>query len=40
LVKGAAAKTAEKVAKRDMSPEEFSESFCDLCKELQRTKKI
>ena len=40
LVKGAAARTAEKVATRDMSPEEFSESFCDLCKELQRTKKI
>jgi predicted transcriptional regulator len=40
LVKDAAAMTAEKVAKRDMSPEQFSESFCDLCKELQRTKKI
>jgi predicted transcriptional regulator len=40
LVKGAATRTAEKVATRDMNPGEFSTSFCDLCKELQRTKRI
>lgn len=40
LVKETAVKVAEKVAKTGMSPEEFSESFCDLCRKLQETGKI
>jgi predicted transcriptional regulator len=40
LVKEAAAKVAETVAKTGMSLEEFSESFCDLCRKLQEAGKI
>ena len=40
LVKEAAAKVAKRVAKTEMSPEEFSDSFCDLCKKLQEEGKI
>lgn len=40
LVQNAAAKTAELMTKRKMSREQFSESFCDLCKHLQKAKKI
>ena len=40
LVKRAATKVAKMVAKREMSPEEFSDSFCDLCRKLQEEEKI
>lgn len=40
LVKEAAAKVAKNMAKTEMSPEEFSESFCDLCRSLRKSKKI
>jgi predicted transcriptional regulator len=40
LVKEAAAKVAKRVAKTKMSPEEFSDSFCDLCRKLQEEEKI
>lgn len=40
LVQKAAAKTAGRIAKEDVSPEEFNESFCQLCKELRKEKKI
>lgn len=40
LVQNAAAKVAERLTTTDMSPEEFSDSFCDLCKSLQKAKKI
>ena len=40
LVKDAAAKVAKKVAKTEMTPEEFSDSFCDLCRKLQEAEKI
>ena len=40
LVEDAATKVAKKVAKTEMSPEEFSDSFCDLCKKLQEEGKI
>jgi len=39
LVQSAAVKAAERIATtRKMSPEEFSASFCELCKSLQRKK--
>ncbi len=40
LVKKAAAKVAERLTTTKMSPEEFSESFCDLCRSLQKAKMI
>jgi len=40
LVQKAAAKVAKRIAAMDISAEEFSESFCELCKSLQRTKKL
>jgi predicted transcriptional regulator len=40
LVKEAAAKLAKNMAKTEMSPEEFSESLCDLCRSLRKSKKI
>jgi predicted transcriptional regulator len=40
LVKSAAVKVAERLTTTEMSPVEFSESFCDLCKVLQKAKKI
>lgn len=40
LVQHASAKAAQRMATAAMSREEFNASFCDLCKELQRTKKI
>lgn len=40
LVNAAAVKVAESVAKTGMSPEEFSDSFCDLCRTLQKAGKI
>mgnify|MGYP005840921211 CR=1 FL=1 len=40
LVQQASARVAQRMATSAMSREEFNASFCDLCKELQRTKKI
>ena len=40
LVKKAAAEVAKRIAAAEMSSEEFSASFCELCKELQSRKKI
>ncbi|HLE74614.1 MAG TPA: helix-turn-helix domain-containing protein [Candidatus Bathyarchaeia archaeon] len=40
LVQNAAAKAAERIATTKMSPEEFSASFCELCKSLQRNRKF
>lgn len=40
LVKAVAAEAAESVAKTKMTPEEFSDSFCDLCRKLQKDGKI
>jgi len=40
LVKKAAAKVAKRIATTEMSQEEFSGSFCELCKTLQKEKKI
>jgi predicted transcriptional regulator len=40
LVQKASAKVAKRMATAAMSRDEFNGSFCDLCKELQRTKKI
>jgi hypothetical protein len=39
-VKEAAVKVAKSVAKTEMSPEKFIESFCDWCKALQKAGKI
>jgi len=39
LVQRASAKAAQQIATATMSREEFNTSFCDLCKELQKTKK-
>jgi predicted transcriptional regulator len=39
-VQEAAAKVAGLMAKSEMSREEFSDSFCDLCKTLQKAGKI
>ena len=40
LVQNAAAEVAERLTTTEMSPEEFGDSFCDLCKVLQKAKKI
>jgi predicted transcriptional regulator len=40
MVKEAAAKAAETVAKTEMTPEEFGDSFCDLCRKMQEAGKI
>jgi predicted transcriptional regulator len=40
LVQNAAAKAAERVATTKMTREEFSASFCELCKSLQRNRKF
>ena len=40
LVQNAAAKVAERIVTTKMSPEEFSASFCELCKSLSLTKRI
>lgn len=39
LVQNAAAKVAERITTTRMSRKEFSASFCELCKSLQRNKK-
>ncbi|MEM2108629.1 MAG: Fis family transcriptional regulator [Candidatus Bathyarchaeia archaeon] len=40
LVQRAAEKVAQRMAKADMSIEEFNDSFCDLCRELQEHKQL
>jgi predicted transcriptional regulator len=40
LVKAVATEAAESVAKKEMTPEEFKDSFCDLCKKLRKARKI
>ena len=40
LIQKAAVEVAERLTKTKMSPKEFSDSFCDLCKSLQKAKKI
>ena len=40
LVQKAATKVAKRIATMDISAEEFSESLCELCKSLQRAKKL
>jgi predicted transcriptional regulator len=40
LVQNAASEVAERLTTTEMSPEEFSDSFCDLCRSLQKAKKI
>ena len=39
-IKKIAVKVAKRMATTEMSREEFSESFCELCKVLQKTKRI
>ena len=40
LVQQEATKVAERMATADMTTEQFGESFCELCTELRKTKKI
>jgi predicted transcriptional regulator len=40
LVQNAASEVSERLTTTEMSPEEFGDSFCDLCKVLQKAKKI
>jgi predicted transcriptional regulator len=40
LVQKAAAKVAKRIVAMDTSPKEFSESFCEICKSAQLTKKL
>jgi predicted transcriptional regulator len=40
MVQEAAAKAAKSVAKKGMSPQEFSDSFCELCRKLQEEGKL
>jgi predicted transcriptional regulator len=40
MVKEAAAKVVKRIAKKEITPQEFSDSFCDLCRKLQETGKI
>ena len=40
LIQNAAVKVAKRIATAEMSRDEFSASFCDLCKALQGAKKI
>ena len=40
LLQKVAAKTARRIAKEEVSLEEFEESFCQLCKELRKEKQI
>lgn len=40
LVQSAAVEIAERIAKLEMDAEEFSDSFCELCTSLRKTKKI
>ena len=39
-IQNAAIEVAKRIATTEMSPEEFSASFCDLCMELRKKKKI
>ncbi len=38
LIEKAAIKIAKSMATTEMTSQEFSESFCDLCKDLKKTK--
>jgi predicted transcriptional regulator len=40
LVQNAATEVAERLTTTEMGPEEFSGSFCGLCRTLQKAKKI
>jgi predicted transcriptional regulator len=40
LVQNAATEVAERLTTTEMSPEEFGDSFCDLCKVLQKANMI
>ncbi len=40
LVQKAAVKVAKRIATMNISPKEFSASFCELCKSLRENKKI
>lgn len=40
MVQKAAAKVAKNMATTEVTAEEFSESFCELCMALQKSKKI
>ena len=40
LIKNAATEIAERMTTTEMSPEEFSQSFCDLCRSLELVKRI
>ncbi len=40
FVQKAAAEVAKRIVAMDISAEEFSESFCELCKSLQRARKL
>ena len=40
LVQKAAAEVAKRLAESEISAEEFSEAFCELCTSLRRSKKI
>jgi predicted transcriptional regulator len=40
LVQNAAAKAAKRMTTAEMSPAEFSASFCELCASVRQTKKV
>lgn len=40
LIKNAATEIAERMTTTEMSPEEFSQSFCDVCRSLELSKRI
>jgi predicted transcriptional regulator len=40
LIQNAASEVAKRMATTEMGPEEFNAAFCELCKSLQRAKKI
>jgi uncharacterized protein len=40
LIEEEAVKVAASVAKKEIRPEEFNDSFCEVCRMLQRTGKI
>ncbi|MCX8150772.1 MAG: helix-turn-helix domain-containing protein [Candidatus Bathyarchaeota archaeon] len=40
LIQEAAAKVAQRMVTSNFTSEEFSDSFCDLCMELRKNKKI
>lgn len=40
IIQQAAANVAKRMSTSDVTPQEFSDSFCDLCMELRKNKKI